>query len=267
MSGDFAFLPAWHDFLPREGGHVIAVFGGGGKTSLLRALAARYGEEGLPVLLTSTTRTEPLAWPGLQVREVDGPSAGAAGDLPAGPVFVRAGLHPDGKWRGLPPDRVDALSEAHRGRILLVEADGSAGLPVKLHRPGEPVWPGRTSLALAVVGLAAVGRPLAEVLHRQAGPRPAWLRGVAADAPWTWDLTFRLLAGEGGYLERVPAGVPTVLVLTQLSGQADSVGLFGFAGRMMAEAGVGLIVFAELAADPPRLRTAYRAGEGGGNGG
>lgn len=253
---DFGFLPAWDEFLPREGGHVVSLFGGGGKTSLLRAIAGACRGRGVPVLLTCTTRTEPLAWPELEVLEA---GAEAAGRGTSGPVpFLRDGVLPDGKWRGLSPAAVDELGRTWPGHVAVVEADGSAGRPLKLHREGEPVWPRRTSLALAVVGLSAVGRPLREVLHRHEGPRPPWLGAAEPDAPWTWEQTFELLAGPGGYLARVPPGVPAAVVLSQLDDQADAIGLFAFAGRLMDEARVPLIVFAELGADPPRLRTAYR---------
>ena len=56
----FSFVDPWHGFLPREGGHVFALSGSGGKTSLMRALADWYAREGLPLVLTTTTRTEPL---------------------------------------------------------------------------------------------------------------------------------------------------------------------------------------------------------------
>ncbi len=256
---DFCFLDAWHDFLPREGGHVVAVCGGGGKTSLLAAAAAALRESGAPVAVTTTTRTEPLAWPGLRAVSWEDVAAGASRDEPL--LFVRGGEHPDGKWRGLEPAQADLLGGLLPRHVVLVEADGSAGLPVKLHRDDEPVWPARTSLAILVLGLSALGRPVGEVLHRHGRlPAPGLPRDPAE--AWSWDLMFRLLHGPGGYLSRVPAGVPVAVALTQLAACADSVGLFGFVGRVMEEAGVPLVVLAELAGERPQLRTTCRADAG-----
>lgn len=56
----FGFLDPWHRFLPRDPQHVVALMGSGGKTSLMLALAAQYREWGVPVVLTTTTRTEAL---------------------------------------------------------------------------------------------------------------------------------------------------------------------------------------------------------------
>lgn len=250
---DFQFLDAWDAFLPGEAGHVVAVFGGGGKTSLLQCCAAALRRRGVAVAATTTTRTEPLAWPDLEVCEWSDVRAGrqpAAGAT----LFVRDGVLPDGKWNGLAPGAVGRLAELPPGRVVLVEADGSAGLPVKLHREGEPVWPGRTSLAIATLGLSAIGEPTAAVLHRH-GRLPADWLPEDPQAPWTWDLMFRLLAGPGGYLARVPAGVPPVVALLQMRACADSVGLFGFLGRVMGEAGVPLVLLGE-AGSRPSLRTA-----------
>ncbi len=254
---DFQFLDAWDAFLPAEPGHVVALFGGGGKTALLEACAAALGRRGAPVAVTTTTRTEPLAWPGLETREWADLAAGRGGPAP-GCVFVRRGVLPDGKWEGLAPDEVDRLDALLPGRVTLVEADGSAGLPVKLHRADEPVWPGRASLAIAVLGLSAIGEPAADVLHRHGRLPAPWLPEDPR-APWTWELMFTLLAGPGGYLARVPRGVPAAVALLQLGSCADSVGLFGFLGRVMGEAGVPLVVLGELDGRVPSLRTACRS--------
>jgi len=252
---DFCFLDAWHDFLPRDGGHVVAVCGGGGKTSLLAAAAAALRAGGTPVAVTTTTRTEPLPWPGLRIAPWAEVAAGALRDEPL--LFVQGGEHPDGKWRGVTPAEADELGRLLPRHVVLVEADGSAGLPVKLHRDDEPVWPARTSLAIVVMGLSAVGRPIGEVLHRHGRlPAPEMPRDPAE--VWSWELMFRLLHGPGGYLARVPPGVPVALALTQLAACADAVGLFGFIGRVMDEAGVPLVVLGELAGGQPQLRTTCR---------
>jgi probable selenium-dependent hydroxylase accessory protein YqeC len=252
---EFCFLDAWHDFLPREGGHVVAICGGGGKTLLLAAAAAALRSAGTPVAVTTTTRTEPLVWPGLRVAPWAEVTNGALRDEPL--LFVQGGKHADGKWRGLAPAEADALGGLLPRHVVLVEADGSAGLPVKIHRDDEPVWPARTSLAIVVMGLSALGRPVGTVLHRHGRLPAPWLPRDPAEI-WSWDLMFRLLHGPGGYLAHVPDGVPVVVALTQLAACADSVGLFGFMARVMDEAGVPLIVLGELAGEHPHLRTTCR---------
>lgn len=263
---NYGFLESWDAFLPRAGGHVVAIFGGGGKTSLLRAAAETLWRGGTPVVVTTTTRTEPLDWPGLQVVDWEefgagAPAAAAAGGATLGGLLcVRRGFLAEGKWQGLAPDEVGELARRLPERVVLVEADGSGGLPVKLHRPDEPVWPQPCSLAIAVMGLSAVGAPLGQVLHRLGRLTRA---GVPADpaAPCDWDVLWRLLAGPDGYLARVPPGVPAAVALLQLGAARDSVGLFGFLARVMGEAKVPLVVLGELAGPAAGLRTAYRRDE------
>lgn len=262
---NYGFLETWDAFLPRAGGHVVAIFGGGGKTSLLRAAAEALWRGGTPVVVTTTTRTEPLDWPGLQVMDWEefgagGPAAAGGGAAPGGLLCVRRGFLAEGKWLGLAPEEVEELARRLPERVVLVEADGSGGLPVKLHRPDEPVWPRICSLAIAVMGLSAVGAPLGRVLHRLGRlSRP----GVPEDpaTPCDWDVLWRLLAGPDGYLERVPPGVPAAVALLQLGAARDSVGLFGFLARVMGEGNVPLVVLGELAGPEAGLRTAYRRDE------
>jgi probable selenium-dependent hydroxylase accessory protein YqeC len=251
---NYEFLQPWHLFLPRQGGHVIALFGGGGKTSLLAAWSGVLGELRVPVLVTTTTRTEPLAWQGLVVRSwqefTEGPVPASA---PA--VAIHAGRHPDGKWQGLTPEQVAELGRRCADRVIIVEADGSAGLPVKLHRPGEPVWPLQMSLAVAVMGLGAVGRPAGEILHRLGRAAVPACGDITPQTVWDWDHMFALLTGPGGYLDRVPAGVPPLLVLTQTGGLADGIGLFSFLDRVMSRACMPIVVLCELSGKQPRFRT------------
>ncbi len=252
---DVRFLAQWHEFLPREGGHVIAVAGSGGKTSLLRQCAAVLRAADVPVVVTTTTRTEPLDWPGLELCAWEQ----VAGDGAAAPfLFVRGGAHPADKWPGISPAQVDSLGRLLPRHVALVEADGAAKLPVKLHRDDEPVWPGRTSLALLVMGLGALGRPVAATLHRHGRLPAPWLPD-GPGATWTWDLLWQLLASPGGYRSRVPEGVPAALALTQLGRCGDSRGLFDFVARAMQEARLPLVLLAELEGEAAGVRTVCSA--------
>lgn len=244
----FAFLEPWHAFLPREPGHVVAVCGSGGKTTLLAEVARLWAAAGLDAVATTTTRTAPV--PGFigVVRER------AAAAAPAGTLrFVHAGTGPDGKWRGLSAREVDELEG-----LVVVEVDGAAGLPFKYYRPGEPVWPDRTSLALVVIGVGGVGEAAGRVVHRLGRPGVSDPVGVGPDEVWQWDHALALLTGPGGYLDQVPAAVPVALVLAGLEQQPDSVGLFGFTARAMEHPRLPLVVFCSRGQDGLSLRAAWR---------
>lgn len=252
---NFGFLEPWFQFLPRDPQHVIGLMGSGGKTSLMRELAARYAEWGVPVVLTTTTRTEPLDG----IPAVTADRIIAEEDLP--PVFfLRDGVDGQGKWLGLTPDEVDALGGTLPDRVVLVEVDGAAKMPLKLHREDEPLWPRRTSLALIVMGTAGVGSSAGSVLHRHGDVFWPPLAGLNDWTVWEWRHQKILLLEPGGYLDRVPEAVPAVLALTGMSQQEDSIGLFAFAGEAMDHPRLPLVMFCGFDSRGSSIRTAWRSG-------
>lgn len=271
LTGDsavFLFLDHWHDILPREGGHVVALFGGGGKTSLLQAMAAALDVDGVRVCITTTTRTEPLDWPDLRVVEYAKLRLGAC-ETGSSTVFVHGGILPgDGntpeKWAGLEPSDVDELSNLLPDHVVLVEADGSSGLPVKLHRDDEPRFPARTSLAIPVVGLSCIGAQPGRVLHRIGRLAHDHLE-LAPDEPWNWDHAIALLARPDGYLGRIPVGVPVLLALLQMDECDDAIGLFSFVGRAMDELDLPVVLLGDTSGPEPRLRTVCKPDPEGGD--
>lgn len=249
----YSFLDPWHAFLPREAGHVVALCGSGGKTSLLMEIARLWAAEGLPVVATTTTRTEQLA----DVLAVDSTATTAAAAT-APVVYRHGGVRADGKWEGIAASVVDAIDSELPGRLVVVEVDGAAKRPFKYYRAGEPVWPQRTSLALVVMGVGGVGDLAGEVVHRLGREDVTDPVGVAAGDVWQWDQAYTLLTGPGGYLDQVPDGVPVVLVLAGLEQQPDSIGLFGFTGRAMEHPRVPLVLFCSRGEGGLSLRAACR---------
>src|SRR4051794_28102819 len=120
-----------------ERSRVVALTGGGGKTSALYRLAHEQGAR--RVLVTTTTRIwaprpeqAPLTLAShlAAARAALAPSTWGGGVRALG-VEVTA----DGKLRGVPPDWVAALAELVD--LVLVEADGAAGLPLTAPRGYE----------------------------------------------------------------------------------------------------------------------------------
>ena len=70
---NFAFLSDWTEILPREGGHLVTLRGGGGKTALMSALADALGAAGVPVAVARDGADGPLDWPGLVRAPIDAP--------------------------------------------------------------------------------------------------------------------------------------------------------------------------------------------------
>lgn len=123
---------------------ITAFVGGGGKTSSMLTMGTELAQCGKRTILTTTTRIYPFAEPLPDNLRCVG--------LPA----------PDGKLKGV--EHPDALKR--ECDVLLIEADGSRGLPIKAPAAHEPVLTAQTGLVIAVLGLTGIGRPIAQVCHR-----------------------------------------------------------------------------------------------------
>ncbi len=155
---------------------VVSLFGAGGKTTLLSRLAEEAVAAGKKVVLTTTTRVfVPAGVPLVVAEDLPAARRGLEAKLKtAGLAWLGGSLLPGGKLGGIGPDWINEI--AALADYVLVEADGAAGRPVKGFAPHEPVLPPSTMVALAVLGLDALGKPVApgeahrpEHLAEQAG--------------------------------------------------------------------------------------------------
>ena len=152
---------------------VTAVIGGGGKTSLLRALGRELSRQHRVVLCT-TTKIYPFP---------DLPCARTAAELNAlaGEPLICTGTDAPGGKLTVPPVSLTELARIYD--YVLVEADGSAGRPMKAHAAHEPVIPPEARRRLLVVGASGFGCPIEKAAHRP--ERYAALAGAALTDPVT----------------------------------------------------------------------------------
>lgn len=137
---------------------IIAVVGSGGKTTLIKKMAARYRNEGKTVLVTTTTRMF------IEEDTLLTDDAVAILRVLKKTGYVMAGL-PDGeKIKPLSKETFDAVCA--RADVVLVEADGSKCLPLKYPNAAEPVIPENTDEIIVVCGLNAIGQKAKDVCHR-----------------------------------------------------------------------------------------------------
>lgn len=143
-------------------GEVIGLVGGGGKTSLMFALARELAAEGGLVVTTATTKMlEPL------------PSQTQAVHLEADEEEMMQWLSREasnrrhvtlareklasGKLTGISPESVAKVAALRQVSCVIVEADGAAHKSLKAPNATEPVIPANTSLVIPVVGIDALG--------------------------------------------------------------------------------------------------------------
>ncbi|MCD8097891.1 MAG: putative selenium-dependent hydroxylase accessory protein YqeC [Lachnospiraceae bacterium] len=153
--------------------YCMAVIGAGGKTTAVKQLAAAGAERS--VLLTTTTHMYPVEPPECRKLLLDPSAEELMAEIRKPGVLCAGSSAAEGKMRSLPDTLLEQAVCA--AKLTVYEADGAKRLPLKLHRPGEPVILPDTDLCLVVAGLSALGKPVGEVVHRYER-NPAW----AADA-------------------------------------------------------------------------------------
>jgi probable selenium-dependent hydroxylase accessory protein YqeC len=201
-------------------GDLVALVGGGGKTSLMLALGRALAAAGQRVVLTTTTR---IASHELALA----PAACDAGDeaaLTAALAMERcclvtrevgphkaAGVEQDAPRQWLARPDVD---------VVVVEADGAAQRPVKLPADHEPAMPVGATLLVAVVGIDALSGPLAEVAHRPERVA-AWL-GISPEERLTPALLARLAADPEGGMKGLPDGARAALFINKVEDEEQA---------------------------------------------
>jgi len=147
------------DALGVKAREVISLVGAGGKTTLMFRLAKELSTGGKRVVTTTTTKIlEPaLGETGFLFVDSDGERIKEflRGHLDqyAHITIARERLE-SGKLKGVSPSLVDGLWRSLGiDAIIIIEADGAAGRPVKAPRENEPVIPTSTTLVVAMLGV------------------------------------------------------------------------------------------------------------------
>lgn len=130
---------------------LTAIIGGGGKTTLLYRLARELEERGSVIVTTSTHIFKPT----------DLPFALTAGKVSG---ILCVGMPCENGKLSAPQQSFRELTAL--ADYVLVEADGSAGRPLKAHASHEPVIPREANQVICVVGASGLNRPAAVKVHR-----------------------------------------------------------------------------------------------------
>lgn len=183
------------DFFTDGKKHTICLVGGGGKTTVMYELAAAWAACGRRVLVLTSTHI---------LRPVDG---SFAANVPAVQNLWQQGSYavigtPElatGKLTVPPQDLYEALQL--QADVILCEADGSKHHPCKAPAAHEPVLLPDSDIVLAVVGMDALGCPLAQACQR---PQPAAaFLGCSLDSVIDEQMLVALLLSEQGARKNV----------------------------------------------------------------
>jgi len=198
-------------------GELVAIVGGGGKSSLMFALAAQLSGRGV---MTTTTRifSEQMS----SAAEV---CTLAEADWRARLDAFESGLLVVGSVEGeravgVPPELPAEMLAHPRVDWVVVEADGSRMLPVKAPGPHEPVIPVGTTLLVPIVGIDALSKPIVEVAHRP--ERVCAITGLAPEDSLTPAALARLLTSPEGGLKNAPSARRVAILINKVESAAES---------------------------------------------
>jgi molybdenum cofactor cytidylyltransferase len=212
-------------------GDVVSLVGAGGKTSTLIALGHELAEAGLRVVATTTTR--------IGVDQLDLMPYATLLDEGLGHLSLALGENRfvflysqvrGSKVIGVDVDYISRLLDSVDSDVLLIEADGSRGLPLKAPKAHEPVIPHETTLAIPVASLAVLGQPLDDehVYNVEAiEERYGFGIGNRIKSPWV----AQVLRDEELGLKGIPARARVCALLNQ----TPPTGYLRARGRMIAQ--------------------------------
>lgn len=177
---------------------MIAAFtGGGGKTSLIYYLAEKFAGEGKKVIVTTTTH---MAWEP-ERPFADAEDAAGIRRLLDQYGYVTAAYHKAGQPKISGPDREILEKLSGFCDVLLVEADGSKRLPLKVPAQWEPVIPETADIVVGVIGLDCLGRKISDTAHRPGDV--ARFLGKCVEDTVAWEDVAKIAVSEDG----LPKGV------------------------------------------------------------
>ncbi|MBI4576701.1 MAG: putative selenium-dependent hydroxylase accessory protein YqeC [Planctomycetes bacterium] len=203
-------------------GDLVALIGGGGKTTLMFAICAAAHERGLTAVATTTTRLHWIDdeehnrhW--VVASEFQDPISAVLQLLRSKghAVLVRDRGEIRTKLLGYSPEELSKLRGLCPADLWAVEADGSRGRPLKAPIAHEPIIPNGATVVILVVGMDVVGSRLSERnVHRY--ERVAELLGTEPGVCIGADDVARVVNHRAGYLARIPAGARRVLYLSKI---------------------------------------------------
>jgi molybdenum cofactor cytidylyltransferase len=240
---------------------VVALVGGGGKTTAMFRLARETVDSGGIAITTTTTRifAAQIALAPAHVAAVvatrDSVSAALAAHRH---VLVIGDTDPStGKADGVSLDLFRRLRTWFPDACILNEADGSRMRPFKAPAEHEPVIPVETTLVVLVVGADVFGQTLdADHVHRP--ELVSALSGVPLGTPITPEIVARVLAHPEGGRKGVPANVRIVAMINKVESLPDQKPARETAERLLREPAIQSVVLTTLRGDTPVLEICTR---------
>lgn len=145
------------DALVPDGRGFISITGGGGKTTLLSLLGRALADKGLSVLITTTAKVASPYLHDYGAASIFSDESVLSHEPEKGRLVFYAERHTLDMKKWISP-REEVLSALYgKFDTVISEADGSRGLPLKIHTARDPVIHPLTTASAAVMGLWGIG--------------------------------------------------------------------------------------------------------------
>lgn len=232
---------------------VVALVGGGGKTTTMFRLCAEAVARGRKAVASGTARfSDPDAAISLPVflDEDEGRLIEAlrAGLRTSPAVIASTARFSQGRYMPISYETVGRLANDPSVGLVVLEADGSRTRPFKAPAEHEPAVPPSATFVLAIVGADVFGQPLSqESVHRL--DQVVALSGAEEGDPITPALVARVLAAPSGGRKSVPPAARFAVLINKVT--ADRLAAAQETGRLLLAHGVPLVVIGSAQEEPP----------------
>lgn len=237
---------------------VVALVGGGGKTSAMFRLGDELAARGWRVIMTTSTHIGADQATGAPhvirlLHELPLPAKKRilAQAADRSPVLVVGAINPQtNKAEGLASTVIDMLTAATGVDAVIVEADGARTLPFKAPADHEPVIPDSTTLVVPVVGIDVVGQPLDDVHVHRPG-RVAALTGAVEGRPVALEHIAQVLTHMQGGLKGVPERSRVVPLVNKAETPAQQVTARALADLLLRAPRIEAVAIGAMQSDDP----------------
>ncbi|MGD2050227.1 MAG: selenium cofactor biosynthesis protein YqeC [Chloroflexota bacterium] len=247
-------------FSLQPSGEIVAIVGGGGKTSLMFSLAKTLPGN---VVTTTTTRifsTQMKLAPAVCYAGEQGGGTGRKGVelVPLTELGSLLTVHghclvvgrvEGEKASGVSPTLPAQLLARPEVDIVLVEADGSRMKPCKAPAAHEPVIPTGTRLLIPVAGVDAMGQPLVEVAHRP--ELVSKITGLGMEDVLTEEALATLITHPAGGKKGLPATARMIPLINKVESAERLAAARQVAGRILQDDRVDQVVVGAMNAPQP----------------
>lgn len=207
------------DALALRGREHIALVGGGGKTTLMFTLADELRRNGKQVITSTTTkvwRREALQYEKILLveDEANWKTKKAERLSSEGAVFFGRSILDSGKVEGISASLADDIFHDSKVHYQVVEADGSAGRPLKAPAEHEPVISNSVTMVVAMMGLEALSARLDEVIAFRVG-HVSEITGLEAGSLLTPSALSKVFLHPAGLFKGTPDAARRVVFLNK----------------------------------------------------